>query len=78
MPNMIKRWLMVWINDGSGKFKTYSQNDLTVDLIINSYTSFMKDGILNIVAPNLSLEEVMNSQGEDLTFKFRHIKFYLN
>jgi len=68
----------VWINDGSGKFKTYSQNDLTVDLIINSYTSFMKDGILNIVAPNLSLEEVMNSQGEDLTFKFTHIKFYLN
>ena len=66
----------IWINDGKGGFSMYNEKNLTVDVLMNSYTSYMKNGVLNIIAPHLTLEEINNS--DDISFRFKHIKFHLN
>ena len=66
----------IWINDGKGSFSMYNEKNLTVNVLMNSYTSYMKNGILNIIAPQLTFEEINSS--DDISFRFKHIKFHLN
>ena len=66
---------IIWINDGTGSFTRYSKKNLIIDTQINSFASYIKDGVLNIIAPHLTLEEV--NDGEPINLRFKHIKLYL-
>ena len=77
-----------YLNSQDYKYKVIITTDNYSDMIAafkiletksnkgNGLKWILKNGILNIIAPHLTLEEINNS--DDISFRFKHIKFHLN